>query len=344
MDEGGAKMSALANASSVGTRKAAILLSLLGESEAAPILRNMPGEFLERLTVEVARLPQVPPELTLQVLEEYKQMMVAQEYMATGGEDVAVRLLVNAFGENGAKTMVQRLTQGDGDPSLDLLRKTDTQKLARFLAGEHGQTKALVLGLLDSKQASELLMKFEPDVRADCIRRMATMGQFSPEAVAKATRVISRRFGLPGATNKRIEPGVKNLSELMNHLEPNAAREILSTIEIKEPALADNIRDRMFTFEDFNGVPEQDLRELINSLDKKTLMVALKGSSDSLRDRVYRTMSSRAVELMKEDSEMMGPVRSKDVSSAQREIIAIARKLEAEGKIVLRSQGDEYVV
>jgi flagellar motor switch protein FliG len=337
-------MSAQTQTSTVGTRKAAILLSLLGEAEAAPILRNMPADCLERLTLEVARLPQVPPELTLQVLEEYKHMMAAQEYMAIGGEDVASRLLVNAFGESGAKNMMQRLTRGDGDPALDILKKTDTQQLARFLSGEHAQTKALVLNLLDPKQASDLLMKFEPDVRADCIRRMATMGQFSPEVVAKATRVIGRRFGLQNLANKRIEPEEKNLSELMNKLEPNTAREILSAIETREPELAESIRDRMFTFEDFVGVPEPDLRELVNSLDKRTLMVALKGASEELKERIYRTMSSRAVELMKEDSEMMGPVRGKDVTNSQREIVAVARKLESEGKIVLRSQGDEYVV
>jgi flagellar motor switch protein FliG len=331
---------------SVGTRKAAILLSLLGESEAAPILRNLPGGELERLTAEVARLPQVPAELTLQVLEEYKHMMAAQEYMAMGGRDVAVRLLENAFGENGAEAMIKRLTRGGDEASvnLDVLRKTDAQRLARFLAGEHAQTKALVLGLLDPAQASELLMKFEPDVRADCIRRMATMGECSQEVVEKASRVISRRFGITPGPGKRVQSGIKNLSELMNRLDANAARDILVDLEAKEPALAENIRDKMFTFEDFTGVPEPDMRELVNALDKRSLMIALKGASEPLREHFYRTMSSRAVELMKEDSEMMGPVRSKEVTKSQSEVVAIARKLEAEGKMVLRSQGDEYVV
>jgi len=331
---------------SVGTRKAAILLSLLGEGDTAPILRNLPGEDLERLTAEVARLPQVPAELTLQVLEEYKQMMAAQEYMAIGGRDVAVRLLENAFGENGAKAMVQRLTRGGDEASvnLDVLRRTDAQQLARFLAGEHAQTKALVLGLLEPTQASALLMKFEPDVRADCIRRLATMGEFSPEVVEKASRIISRRFGLSSSSSKRAEPGIKGITGLLNRLDPNAVREILANIENQEPELAESIRDKMFTFEDFNGVPEPDMRELVNALDKRTMMIALKGASEKLRERFYRTMSSRAVDLMKEDSEMMGPVRSKEVAKAQSEVVAIARKLESEGKMVLRSQGDEYVV
>ena len=131
---------------------------------------------------------------------------------------------------------------------------------------------------------------------------------------------------------------------MLNRLDPNAVREILANIETQEPELAESIRDKMFTFEDFNGVPEPDMRELVNALDKRTMMIALKGASEKLRERFYRTMSSRAVDLMKEDSEMMGPVRSKEVAKAQSEVVAIARKLESEGKMVLRSQGDEYVV
>ena len=340
-------MSTLERTSDVGTRKAAILLSLLGEAEAAQILRNLPSEDLDRITEEVANLPRVPVEMTLQVLEEYHQMMAAQQYMAVGGQDVAVRLLVKAFGEDGAKNIVKRMSRsGEGGAlNLEALGKTEPQKLARFLAGEHAQTKALVLGHLGTKQAAALLMNFDPQERADCVRRMAKMGQFSTEAAARASKVINRHFGSTGETSMRSNSGSGNLADLMNRLEPTAAREILDSIEAKEPTLAISIRDLMFTFENFLEVPEPDLRELINSLDKKTLMVALKSASEDLKTHVYRTMSSRAVEMMKEDSEMMGPVRSKDVAKAQSEMIAIARKLESEGKLVLRSQGeDEYVL
>jgi len=340
-------MSPIDSASTSGARKAAILLSFLGEEEAAPILRNLPSEDLQRITDEVAHLARVPVELTLQVLEEYNQMMAAREYISAGGRDVAVRLLVKAFGENGAKSMVQRLTHPDDNASfnLDPLKKTEPQQLARFLAGEHAQTKALILGHLEAKQASSLLMKLEPEARADCIRRMATMGQFSPDAAAKASRVLNRRFGSTGDQTRRTDSGSKNLADLMNRLDSTAAREILEKIESEDPKLAISIRDLMFTFENFLEVPETDLRELMNAVDKKTLMIALKGASEDLRAHIYRTMSSRAVEMMKEDSEVMGPVRGKDVSKAQSEIVAIARKLESEGKIVLKSEGeDEYVL
>jgi flagellar motor switch protein FliG len=283
----------------------------------------------------------------MQVLEEYQELIAAQEFIAVGGQDRAVRLLVKAFGESGAKSMVDRLTRKDDGKAfkLDGLKRAEPQQLARFLAGEHAQTKALVVGQLEPKQASSLLMKLEPEARVDCVKRLATMKQFSPEAAAKASMVLNRRFGSVGDQSKRGESGFKNLADLMNRLEPTAARQILETIEAEEPKLAINIRDMMFTFENFLEVPELDLRELMNSVDKKTLMVALKGASEDLRAHIFRTMSSRAVEIMKEDSEMMGPVRSKDVAKAQSEIVAIARKLESEGKIVLKSQGeDEYVL
>jgi len=340
-------MSAMAATAFTGARKAAILLSLLGEDSAAPILRNLPDEDLERVAEEITQLGQVPLETTVQVLEEYQQMMTAQEFIAVGGQDVAVRLLVKAFGETGAKNMVDRLAREDEARSLrvESLKKADPQQLARFLVGEHAQTKALILSHLDAKQASALLMKLEPEVRADCVRRLANLGQFSPEVAAKVSTVLNRRLRSVGDQSRKANTGFRNIAELMNRLDPLTAREILETIDRDEPKLAINIRDLMFTFDNFLEVPEHQMRELMNAIDKKTLMVALKGASEDLKSHFYRTMSSRAVDMMKEDSEVMGPVRSKDVAKAQAEIVAIARKLEAEGKIVLKSDGeDEYVL
>ena len=289
----------------------------------------------------------MPFEVTYEVLEEFQQMMVAQDFIAVGGQDVAARLLVKAFGESGAKSMVQRLMRADEVNSLrvDSLKKADPKKLARFLIGEHSQTKALVLGHLDAKQASALLMKLEPEVRADCVRRLANLGQFSPDVAAKVSTVLNRRLRSVGDQSKTSGSGFRDVAELMNRLDPLAAREILESIEKEEPKLAISIRDQMFTFDDFLEVPEQDLRELMGSIDKKTLMVAMKGASEDLRSHFYRTMSSRAVEMMKEDADSMGPVKNKDVAKAQSEIVAIARKLESEGKIALKSEGDdEYVL
>jgi flagellar motor switch protein FliG len=338
-------MSALGQTPLSGARKAAILLSLLGDEPAATILRNLPDSDLRRVTDEVANLGHVPFDVTLDVLEEYQQMMTAQDFIAVGGQDVATRFLIKAFGENGAKTMVQRLAKTEAPVEVNSLRRADPQQLAKFLVGERTQTKAMVLGQLDAKRASALLMNLDPEVRADCVARLANLGQSSPEVTAKVSAVLSRRLRSSGDSSKSADSGFKNVAEMMNRIDSTTAREILEDIEREEPELATNIRDLMFRFEDFLQVPEQELRELMNAIDKKTLMVALKAAPEQLRSHFYKTMSSRAVEMMKEDSEMMGPVRNKDVTKAQAEMVAIARKLESEGKMVLKAEGDDqYVV
>lgn len=329
-----------------GVRKAAILVSFLGEEAAAPVLRNLSHGELQRVTEEISNLPMIPPETTLKVLEEYGQMMHASEYVAAGGHDVAVRLLVKAFGESGAKAMVQNLNRADERTpfKVDALKNADPHQLARFIANEHVQTKALILCHLEPKQASSLLMTLDSEARADCVKRMATVGKFSPEALIRVSQVLNRRFGSSGDQNRRADLGLKNLADMMNRLEPDAAREVLQHIEAEDEKLAAGIRNQMFTFENFLEVPDKDLRELMNVVDKKTLMIALKGSSEALRAHIYHNMSTRAVEMMKEDSEMMGPVRGRDVTKAQSEIVALARTLEGDGKIVLKAEGDdEYI-
>jgi flagellar motor switch protein FliG len=329
-----------------GARKAAILLSLLGDEPAATILRNLPNRDLQRVADEVAKLGQVPFEVTLDVLEEYQQMMAAQDFIAVGGHDVATRLLVKAFGENGAKTMVERLGRAPDEPTeMDLLKKANPQQLAKFLVGEQPQTKALVLGHLDSRQASALLMNMEPDVRADCVKRLATLGQFSAESAAKVSTVLGRRLKSIGDQSTQADLSSRSVAEMMNRIDSTTARDILEDIEREEPTLAITIRDQMFRFEDFIAVPEREIREMMNAVDRKTLMVALKSATEELKSHFYRTMSSRAIEMMKEDAEMMGPVRGKEVLKAQSEIVSIARKLESDGKIVLKVDGeDEYVL
>jgi flagellar motor switch protein FliG len=330
-----------------GARKAAILFSLLGEDAAAPVFRNLPEEDLQRITEEVANLGPVPYEVSLDVLREFQQMISAQQFLAVGGQDVASRLLIKALGESSAKTMLEKMTRAGelNSSGVESLKRADPQQLARFLVGEHSQTKALVIGHLDPKQASAVLMRLEPEARIDCVKRLASLGQFSPDVAAKVSGVLSRRLKSVGDHTKRADSGFRSVAELMNRLDRATTQEILESIEREEPNVAIGIRDLMFTFDDFLEVPDQELRTLVNALDKKTLMIALKGASEELRSRFYRTMSSRAVDMLKEDSEVMGPVRGKDVAKAQGEIVAIARKLEAEGTIVLKSEGeDEYVL
>ncbi len=330
-----------------GVRKAAILLTVLGEEAAATIFRALPDDDLQRVAQEITRLGTVPRETSHKVMEEYQQMALAQEYIARGGQDAAQRMLVKAFGENGAREMVQRLVRaGELSASrVESLQRIDAKQLARFLEGEHPQTVALILGHLDAKQASALLMHLPPPVRAESVKRLAQLRQFSPEMAEKVSLVLNRRLRSVGEQTKHTYSGFQSVADLMNNIDATTSREILEMIEKEEAKLAASIRDLMFTFEDFLNVPELQIREVTAAVDKKVLTLALKGASEELRNHFFQTMSSRAIEMMKEDAESLGPVRSRDVAKAQLDVVALARTLETEGKIVLKSEGaDEYVV
>jgi flagellar motor switch protein FliG len=330
-----------------GVRKAAILMTSLGDDAAAALFCHLSDEDLQGLTHEIARLGSVPKEISLQVLEEYQQMSQAQEHIAQGGQEVATRLLIKAFGENGAKEMVQRLvrSQEANSSRIESLQRIDPKQMARFLEGEHPQTIALILGHLDTKQASALLMCLPHPVRAESVRRLANLRQFSPAMTEKVAVVLNRRLRSVGEQKKKTYSGFQSVADLMNSIDANTSGEILQTIEREESALAVSIRDLMFTFEDFLGVSEVQLRAVTAAVDKKTLTLALKGARDAVSQHFYQTMSSRTVEMMKEEADSLGPVRSKEVAKAQLEVVAIARKLEAEGKIVLKSEGgDDFVV
>ena len=227
---------------------------------------------------------------------------------------------------------------------LDSLQKSDPQQLAKFLESEHPQTIALILAHLDSKQACTLLMRLPETVRAEAVTRLAQLPR-SPDVAQKVSLVLHNRLQSLGEQSRRAYAGLKGVADMLNRLEPNAARSILEVIEKQDAKVAVNIRNLMFTFEDFLGVPETGIRELLAHLDKKTLAVALKGASEDMRSHVFKSMPSRAVEMLKEDIEILGPVRSKEVSKAQQEVVAIARKMESEGKLTLKTEGeDEYMV
>ena len=330
-----------------GVRKAAILLSVLGEESAALILRGLPEEDLERLAQEIARLGAVPQEASLSVMEEYQQLAIAQEFIAQGGQGAAQRMLLKAFGENGSREIVARLMRANelSASRVESLQRIDTKQLARFLEGEHPQTIALILGHLDARQAAALLMCLPAPARAESVKRLARLRQFSPEMAEKVSLVLNRRLRSVGEQTRRTYSGFQSVAGLMNNIDATTSREILEMIEQEEAKLAASIRDLMFTFEDFLGVPELHIREVTNAIDKKILTLALKGATEELRNHFFLTMSSRAIEMMKEDAESLGPVRSRDVAKAQLEVVALARTLESEGKIVLKSEGaDEFVV
>jgi flagellar motor switch protein FliG len=328
-----------------GARKAAILLTVLGEDSAATVFRNLDEKELQRVADEVAGLGSVPVEVSLQVFEEYQRLTQAQDYIIQGGHDLARRLLVKAFGETDAESIMQRLTKSRELNPLESLQRADPQKLARFLEAEHPQTIALILGQLGDRQASALLMNLPNDIRAEAVKRLANLRRFSPEMAERVSIVLAQRLKAVGEQGKRAYSGFQSVADIMNCIDTTVAQEILADIENEEPTLAISIRDLMFTFEDFLQVNESQVRELTGSVDKRVLATALKGANEELKNHFFRTMSSRAIEMLKEDIESLGPVRNKDVLKAQSDIVAIARQLEAEGKIVLKGEAnDEYVV
>jgi flagellar motor switch protein FliG len=328
-----------------GARKAAILLTVLGEDSAATVFRNLNEKDLQLVADEVAGLGTVPVELSLQVFEEYQRLTQAQDYIIQGGHDLARRLLVKAFGEADAEGIMQRLSKARELNPLESLQRADPQKLARFLEAEHPQTIALILGQLGERQASALLMSLPNEIRAEAVKRLANLRRFSPVMAHKVSTVLAQRLKAVGEQGKRAYSGFQSVADIMNCIDTTVAQEILVDIENEEPTLAISIRDLMFTFDDLLQVGESQIRELTPAIDKRVLATALKGANEPLRNHFFRNMSSRAIEMLKEDIEALGPVRSKEVIKAQSEIVAIARQLETEGKIVLKGEAnDEYVV
>jgi len=339
-------VSAQAQRAHGGLRKAAILLVLLGEEVASDIYRHLPDRDVQQLTQEIADLEYVDPATALGVLEEYYRLALTQDYLAQGGTDYAQKLLVKAFGEEGARQLLHQVSHAAemSASKLDSLQKADPQQLAKFLENEHPQTIALILAHLDSKQASVLLMRFPETLRAEALKRLAQLRQFSPEIAQKVSVALHKRLEAIGEQHRRAYAGVQGVADLLNRMDPAASKSILEAIEKDDPKLALNIRNLMFTFQDLLGVPEAGIRELLSQLDKKTLAMALRGANEELKAYIFKSMSSRAVEMLKEDMEVLGPVRSRDVSKAQQEAVAVARKLEAEGKIQLGADSEDEII
>ena len=330
-----------------GIRKAAVLLVLLGDDVASEVFPHLNITEVQRLTAEIAQLSSISSEMAAHVLQEYHRLSLTQDYLAQGGQEYATQLLVKAFGKEGANTLLEQVLQAQEANALsfDTLRKADPEQLAKFVEGEHPQTVALLLAHLGARASTSLLVLLPEKLRAEAIRRLAVMQQFSTEMVKRISAVLHKKLALVGEQSRRAYGGVSAVAEMLISVDRKYSDQILSSIEQQDPKLSLAIRDLMFAFEDLSTVPEAALREVLGQADKRTLATALKGASEDLKNHFYKSMSSRAVEMLKEDIEALGPVRSSQVRQAQQEIVNLARKLEADGKITLKSSGDDaYVV
>jgi len=329
-----------------GVRKAAILLIAMGEDLAKEILRALPEADVQRLTEELADLRTVPPELSAEVVEEFWQLLETQNFMVHGGLDYANRLLVDAFGKQRAEDLLAmvRHSQEEAQGNLAKLQRTDPQQLGKLLDSEHPQTIALVLAHLDPRKASQVLESLSEEHKIVSIQRLAEMRQFSPEMAQKVAHILHRRLESVGDTGRKSYSGFKAVADLLNRLNAEVSKHILESIEENQPELALSIRNLMFTFDDLVTVPPATIREIVSGVDKRQLALALRGANDELRAQIFKAMSSRAVEMLKEDMEVLGPVRSREVAQAQQEILNLARRLEAEGKVILKLEtGDEML-
>jgi len=329
-----------------GLRKAAMLMVLLGEKTASVIYRNLPQNKVELLTREIAALEYVPPEAAAQVTEEFNKLLLTREYLVKGGIAYAERLLVQAFGEAVAKDLLLQVTRTEevSMKDLDALQKADPQQLLKFVEGEHPQTVALLLAHLGATTASTLVQLLPQETKSQVVERLAKIRQFSPEMVQKIVSVLTKKIQGLGKQKLLTYGGIDAVGDLLNRLDASSSKAILESIETVDANLAQAIRNVMFTFDDFLRAPDASVRELLGSLDKKTLAVALKGASPMLKDKFLGGMSERAAEMFKEDMEVTGAVRARDVSRAQVEIVTMARKLEAEGKITLKNEGEDALV
>ncbi|MGA8160676.1 MAG: flagellar motor switch protein FliG [Acidobacteriaceae bacterium] len=330
-----------------GVRKAAIFLVAVGDELGRKILQNLSEPDLRRLTEQIAELRAIPPELSLEVVEEFHGMLETQQYMMHGGLDYATKLLVDTFGKQRADDLlnlvkrVQEASQSD----LAMLEKVDPQQLGKFLESEHPQTIAIVLAHLDGRRGSIVIDSLSEERRVEAIRRLAAMRQFSPEMAQRVAMVLHRRLENMGETGRKAYSGFKAVADLLNRMESEQTTRMLQEIEAADPAMALNIRNLMFTFDDLVTIPPASIREIVSAADKRQLALALRGAQDELRAHVFAAMSSRAAEMLKEDMEVMGPVRAREVAGAQQEILALARTLEADGKVILKlEQGDDFIV
>jgi flagellar motor switch protein FliG len=329
-----------------GARKAAILMVLLGDEASAGIFRFMQEDEIQEISKEISRLGEITPEVADSILEESHRLTMAQAFLARGGPEFAKRLLIKAFGVEPSKKLLDYLNISlqNAVVGFDSLQKADPAQLSKFIQSEQPQTIALVLAHLNSSQAAALLSSLPAQLRAEVVMRMANLEQISPDVINKITAILEQKLRSLGDFSRESYGGIRAVAELINRMETKAAAAILEKIEGENPAMALSIRNLMFVFDDVMLIDDPGMREILQRVDKKALTIAMKGTSEDLRNQFFRNMSHRAVEMMREDMDVLGPIKVKDVETAQQQIVSIIRKLDESGIISLKGGGgDEYI-
>ena len=328
-----------------GLQKAAILLIALGPEKSASVFKHLKEDEIEELTLEIANTRSVTPQLKEDVINEFYQICLAQQYIAEGGISYAKELLEKSFGSEKARDVIGKLTSSLQVNPCEVVRKTDASELLSFIQDEHPQTIALILSYLTPNQASMIISALPPDRQADVAKRIAIMDRTSPDVIKEVERVLESKLASLVNQDYTIIGGVDSVVEILNAVDRGTEKHIMETLEIEEPELADEIRKKMFVFEDILLLDDRSIQRVLREVDNNDLAIALKGSNEDVQNAIFNNLSKRLAVMIKEDMDFMGPVRMKDVEEAQQKIVNIIRKLEDSSEIVIsRGGGDEIIV
>ena len=328
-----------------GNQKAAILLIALGPEKSAMIFKHLKEEEVEELTLEIANTRSITPQIKEMVIEEFYQICLAQQYIAEGGINYAKELLEKSFGSEKAVDVIGRLTASLQVKPFEFVRKTDASQLFNFIQDEHPQTIALILSYLPASQSAQIVSALPPDRQADVAKRIAVMDRTSPDVIKDVEKVLETKLSSLVNQDYTIIGGVDAVVDILNTVDRGTEKHIMETLEIEEPELADEIRKKMFVFEDILLLDDKSIQRVLRDVENSDLSVALKGSNEQVQEAIFNNLSKRLASMIKEDMEFMGPVRMKDVEEAQQKIVSIIRKLEDAGEIIIsRGGGDEIIV
>lgn len=328
-----------------GVQKAAILLIALGPERSADVFKHLKEDEIEELTLEIANTRSVSPQVKDAVLDEFYQICLAQQYIAEGGIGYAKELLDKALGNEKAQEVITKLTASLQVRPFEFVRKTDPSQLLNFIQDEHPQTIAMILSYLTSAQAAMVIGALPPEKQADVAKRIALMDRTSPDVIKEVERVLERKLASLANQDYTIVGGVDSIVNILNTVDRSTEKHIMESLEIEEPELADEIRKKMFVFEDIMLLDDRAIQTVLREVDNSDLGIALKGANEEVQNVIFKNLSKRLSAMIKEDMEFMGPVRMKDVEEAQQKIVSVIRKLEDAGEIVIsRGGGDELIV
>jgi flagellar motor switch protein FliG len=325
-------------------QKAAIVMMVIGAEHSGQVLKHLKEEQIEQLTIEVARLDRVTPEQREAVILEFHELALAQDFIAEGGIENARQVLESAFGGERAKDMLDKIVTAMQIVPFDFLKKADPHQVLSFIQDEHPQTIALILSYMPVSGAAVILSKLPSELRGDVAGRIASMEQTPPEVIRRVEQVLEKKLSSMLSQEMQQAGGPKALVDLLNRVDRATERLIMDSISESSPELADTVKNMMFVFEDIVQLDDRAVQQILKEVDIKELATALKGMSVPVQDKVFNNMSERAVGMLKEDMEYMGPVRLKVVEEAQQKVVAIIRRLEESGDIILGRGGEEEVL